>query len=507
MKPLRLPSLVRLLILLRRLRPATMRLRMTLFASVVTLIPLTVGAITAGASVRTDLQQEISRIVDYEIPNERPGEGIEKEIMVLRKAGGCYRTPEGDLLCLREDGEYIAVVEADIPACGPSITEFGENGMFRWELRVCTPEQFPESSPPNFYRTPGRLSLKPWTNPVHHDPNRPYLYQLRPTGNSDRSFYAMIISEGREQARLNTVIWQLFGGVAAITGLVAGITWFAVGRVLRPVEAIRAEFAELSAHHLDRRVPVPRTGNEIARLAATMNTTLHRLQTAVEQQRQFTADASHELRTPLASLRIELELALNRPDAADWPRVVYAAHEDTIRVQELTEDLLLLARLDAEHTDRQPQRTVDLTDLVREETARRRPPRGLRLHVHARPEPVTVQGHPALLARVLGNLLDNAERHATTTIDVRLTHDTDRHEAAIDVLDDGSGIPPDDRQRIFERFTRLDNARSRDTGGVGLGLAIAQRITTTHHGTLTLTPSTTGAHFTLRLPSTATGPP
>jgi len=151
--------------------------------------------------------------------------------------------PEGHFLCLREGGEYIVDL---YPACGPSITAHGKNGMFRWELRVCTPEKFQDGYPLLFYRAQGRLSLKPWTDPGQRDPNRNYLHQLRPTGNADGSVYAMIISEGREQARLNTVMWQLFGGVAAITGLVAGITWFAVGRVVRPVEAIRAEFAELS---------------------------------------------------------------------------------------------------------------------------------------------------------------------------------------------------------------------------------------------------------------------
>jgi signal transduction histidine kinase len=146
-------------------------------------------------------------------------------------------------------------------------------------------------------------------------------------------------------------------------------------------------------------------------------------------------------------------------------------------------------------------RTVDLTDLVREETARRRPPHGLRVDVHTGPGPVTVQGHPVLLARVIGNLLDNAERHANHTITVRLTHDTHHHEAVVDVLDDGPGIPPEDHRRIFERFTRLDNARARDTGGAGLGLAIAHHITTTHQGTLAVVPSRYGAHFTLRLPT------
>jgi signal transduction histidine kinase len=421
-----------------------MRVRLTLFAAVITLIALTAGSAAAAVTARASLLQQAQ---------DRP-----------------LHFP--DILSF----------------CPPLSAAPKQDGVSETSLCIS------RTNSPSAART-GTLSMVPWTDPA--DGPRPALYFVDgPVKNA-----MALVSLKAEQTRLNTIVWSLTAGTLGLTLLTAGITWSAVGRVLRPVEAMRAQFAELSTHHLDQRVTVPRTGNEIARLATTMNTTLDQLQTAVERQRQFTADASHELRTPLACLRTELELALNRPDDANWPRVVRAAHEDTIRVQELTEDLLLLARLDAEVGDRRPRRTVDLTDLVREETARRRPPRGLRLHVHAGPEPVTVQGHPALIARVLGNLLDNAERHATNTIDVRLTHDPRRREAIVDVLDDGPGVLPEDRRRIFERFTRLDNARARDTGGSGLGLAIAHHITTTHQGTLDIIPSTCGAHFTFRLPT------
>ncbi|MGW2049850.1 sensor histidine kinase [Streptomyces sp. NPDC001858] len=340
----------------------------------------------------------------------------------------------------------------------------------------------------------GELSLLPWTDPAHVHPlilvNDPGL----PPGS------VIIHSLSSWQERQNTFGRLLLGSTLGLTLLISGGTRWVVGRALDPVEAIRAEFAKLSAQRLDRRVPVPRAGTEVARLAGTMNSTLDRLQTAVDQQRRFTADAAHELRTPLACLRTELELALNRPDIADWPRVVRDAHGDSIRLQDLTEDLLLLARLDAEDADRGPDGSVDLTDVVREETVRRRP-RGLTIDLHTEPGPVTVRGRPALLARVLGNLLDNAERHAARTITVRLTHDTEHREAVLDVQDDGPGIPPEDQQRIFDRFTRLDDARARDSGGVGLGLAIARSIALAHHGTLEITPSARGAHFTLRLPT------
>ncbi|WP_328688017.1 HAMP domain-containing histidine kinase [Streptomyces phaeochromogenes] len=306
------------------------------------------------------------------------------------------------------------------------------------------------------------------------------------------------------QARLNTLMWSLTGGALGLTLLIATSTCLAIGRVLHPVEAIRSQFADLSAHHLDRRVPVPRAGNEIARLATTMNDTLDRLETSVDQQRQFVADASHELRTPLTALRAELELALNRPENAHWPQVVTDALGDTLRLQHLTTDLLLLARLDATNTTPPHSRVLDLAELIRDELTRRPTPSHLTLLPHIATDPVLVYGSYSLLARVLGNLLDNAERHANSTITVRLSNGPDRGEAVLDVQDDGPGIPVEDHQRVFERFTRLDDARARDAGGSGLGLAIAHRITSAHHGALTITPSTRGAHFTLRLPADGT---
>ncbi|MFD3457411.1 sensor histidine kinase [Streptomyces sp. NPDC058691] len=411
---------------LRRLRPATMRMRLTLLTAAVAFAPLAVGAAAGAAGFRSSLLQE----------------------------------PPGLM-----QGSYLE------PGAGPS---------YDYQAVV---------------RSGWELSLWPWTDPASRHPVL--------GGHADEVAQSAVLQHLQgAQARLNTVVWSLAGGVVLTSFLMSAVTWTSAGRILRPVEAIRADFAELSAHHLDRRVVVPPVGNEIALLAATMNTTLDRLQTAVDRQRQFTADASHELRTPLACLRTELELAYNRPDTADWPQVVADALGDAIRLQDLTDDLLLLARLDADAAA-EGGRQTDMTDLVREETARRRLPFHLALITQIDPGPLTIRGHRALLARVLGNLLDNAERHATAVISVRLTYDTGHHEVVLEVLDDGPGIPPEHRRRIFERFTRLDDARARDSGGAGLGLAIAYRIATTHHGTLALVPTAKGAHFTLRLPAYA----
>ncbi|WP_327403150.1 HAMP domain-containing histidine kinase [Streptomyces sp. NBC_01288] len=451
------PAGVRLL--LRRLRPATIRMRLAVLAAVITFVPLTAAAIPIARTERTAQMQN----ADHKAARMSPV----IDTMINGLSGG---NP-------------------------PDCTRFfqpAQQAEYK-DISLCRPTKKTRASQ-------GKLSLIPWTDPVRGPvPIRQIIY--RTYVHAGVEDVAVTQSLEAEQARLNTIVRLLIGGIAGMTLVVSGTTWFAAGRVLRPVEAIRADFADLSAHHLDRRVPVPRSGNEISRLAVTMNSTLDRLQGVVEQQRQFTADASHELRTPLACLRTELELALNHPDTADWPLVVHAAHDDTLRLQALTSDLLLLARLDAGHADPPPNPPFDLTELVRGETSRRRLPPHLTLTALIHPAPIPVLGHQALLARVLGNLLDNAERHAVGTVTVRLTRDAEHGRAVLEVLDDGPGIPPEHHQRIFERFSRLDDARARDEGGAGLGLAIAERIATAHHGTLAIVPSLQGAHFLLRLPT------
>ncbi|WP_030621272.1 sensor histidine kinase [Streptomyces sclerotialus] len=291
-----------------------------------------------------------------------------------------------------------------------------------------------------------------------------------------------------EEKTIGSVRNAMLVGLPLLLLVVAGVTWLVTRRALRPVEGIRSEMAAITAStDLSRRVPEPASRDEIARLARTTNETLAALEASVERQRRFIADASHELRSPIASLRTQLEVAEAHPELLDLPGAV----EDTVRLQHLAADLLLLARLDA--GERPKDTRVDLGALAREELSQRIADR---LPVRAGELPsVEVAGSRGQLGRILGNLVDNAQRHARTqvTVDVRRNGGW----AVLRVDDDGPGVAEADRERIFERFVRLDDARSRDEGGAGLGLAIARDIAERHGGTLSVSE---GAAFELRLP-------
>uniref|UniRef100_UPI00286E6301 sensor histidine kinase n=1 Tax=Nocardioides sp. TaxID=35761 RepID=UPI00286E6301 len=284
--------------------------------------------------------------------------------------------------------------------------------------------------------------------------------------------------------------------------VVVGLTsYWLTGRALAPVEAIRRRVASIDATALSARVPVPAGRDEIARLAQTMNSMLGRLQTSAEAQRQFVGDASHELRSPLAAVRAAHEIHALHPETTSWPDLSAEVLSELDRVDRLVADLLLLARSD-EHGLTLRRREVDLDDLVRAEAIRLRRSGVLDIIVTA--PPVRAIGDPDHLARALRNLADNATRHTHGTVELHLS--ATAGVATIDVIDDGEGVANDDRERIFERFARLDGSRARDSGGSGLGLPIARQIARAHGGDITV-----GAHglrtvFTLTIPLTRPDP-
>ncbi|WP_063050200.1 sensor histidine kinase [Nocardia arthritidis] len=283
-------------------------------------------------------------------------------------------------------------------------------------------------------------------------------------------------------------------GLPPLLALVALVTWLVTRRALRPVEAIRRQLAEIMDGDLSRRVPEPGSHDEIGRLATTTNATLAALEESGERQRRFIADAAHELRSPIASLRTQLEVAQAHPDLLELDGLI----GDTIRLEHLAADLLLLARLDAGEQPRADR--VDLTVLVRDELEHRAGDR-VAVEIATPEDAVAVTGSRTQLARVLGNLVDNAQRHAASIVRVAVERGADGL-ATLSVGDDGPGVPPADRERIFQRFVRLDDARSRDEGGAGLGLAIVRDVVERHGGAIRVIDGTAGgACFVVTLPA------
>ncbi|WP_433718156.1 HAMP domain-containing sensor histidine kinase [Actinoplanes sp. CA-051413] len=277
---------------------------------------------------------------------------------------------------------------------------------------------------------------------------------------------------------LRTTLLLTFPALVALLALVA---WRVVGATLRPVEALRAGAEEITGGARSDRLPVPDSHDEIHRLAVTLNGMLHRLDAARGRQRAFVADAAHELRSPLTNMRTELEVAQRLPDTTDWPALADDLLTDVDRLSRLVDDLLLLARADDGSTRVEERRmeTVELGQLLGEVAAR------YPAVEYERPAvPLRTRGERDALGRVVANLLDNAVRHAASS--VRLTVLADGAYQMISVSDDGPGIPAADRERVFDRFTRLDDARARDAGGSGLGLAIVRELVRRHRGTVVL---------------------
>ncbi|MDQ4118498.1 MAG: ATP-binding protein [Actinomycetota bacterium] len=297
---------------------------------------------------------------------------------------------------------------------------------------------------------------------------------------------------------VDTVELMVLVGVPILV-LVAGFfTYLFSSRALRPVEAIRSRVAGLTDRDLSMRVPEPATHDEVGRLARTMNRMLSRLEESQATQRRFVADASHELRSPLATVSTGLELlgAGMGKDSADMA-TVQTLRGETSRLTSLVENLLFLARADERGLD--PRREeIDLDEIA--ETERVRPSTDDRVAVTVSTEPVRVTGDRGQLVRVLRNLVDNARRHADRAVLVSVR--ADGETAVVDVEDDGPGVPDADRARVFERFVRLDESRSRGDGGSGLGLAIVSELVAAHGGSVVVERSDTlgGARFRVRVP-------
>jgi signal transduction histidine kinase len=286
-------------------------------------------------------------------------------------------------------------------------------------------------------------------------------------------------------------------GLPLVLLVLGVVTWRMVGRALSPVEAVRREVDEISASELHRRVPEPARADEIARLAATMNRMLDRLERAQNQQRRFVSDSSHELRSPISVIRQHAEVALAHPDRIATNELATTVRAESLRLQVLVDDLLLLARADEGTLGLEP-RPVDLDDIVFEEARRLRSTTDLQIDT-AGVSGGRIDADPDAMRRVLRNLADNAARHAHTEVKLRIAQSNG--QVVLDIDDDGPGIAAADRGRVIDRFVRLDDARARDAGGAGLGLAIVSELVTAHGGEIAIDASPTGGtRITLNFP-------
>ncbi len=301
------------------------------------------------------------------------------------------------------------------------------------------------------------------------------------------------------QRTLSVASRSLLVGLPMLAILAGVGAWFIVGRALRPVDQMRADLARISASDLHQRVAQPTTDDEIRMLADTMNSMLTRLERGTAAQREFVGAASHELRTPITIIRHKLEIATTS-GSPDWERVSEGVLSEVLRMQRLVDNLLVLARRDeapSYRAQRERWPLVDLDDLVVDESR------------HLNDGPLVdlsgvsagqVRSDPDDLRRIVRNLIDNAVRHATSNVEIRLASG-DGH-VTLEVDDDGPGVAEQDRIRVFERFVRADDARSRSHGGAGLGLAIVRDLVTDLGGKVAVTKSSTlgGSSFVVSLP-------
>jgi signal transduction histidine kinase len=291
---------------------------------------------------------------------------------------------------------------------------------------------------------------------------------------------------GAERAAVRSVAGYLLVATPVLLAGVALAVWLLLGQALGAVDRIRREVAGIDSRNLSRRIEVPATGDEIASLASTMNTMLDRLQRADATQRRFVSDASHELRSPLATLTAAAELA-QYARGHRRVRLLRTIRQELIRLQALVDDLMMLAS--ASTAGAPLRRTdVDVDDLV--DLQRQRLQATRQVEVVASIQPARIQGNPRQLEQAFRNLVDNAARHARHT--VRLTVGERDGVVWVWVDNDGPPVPPQERERVFERFVRLDESRSRDSGGSGLGLAIARSSIEAHGGTLVATQAPDG---------------
>ena len=335
----------------------------------------------------------------------------------------------------------------------------------------------------------------------------PSLIRVTAVRAADGSLVIAAVPYSSVSSSLSVVAKALLFGTPVVFVLFTGAIWLAVGSTLRPIDLLRRGAARVTGAAVPSDLPVPEARDEVRSLALTLNDMLDRLAAAQQRQRALVSDTAHELRSPIASIRAQLEVALDHPEGQDWESTARDVHADVLRLARLAEDLLLLARLDERAGTPRHGATMDLAELSASVVARYA---GARVPVVCEgcAEPCLVSGDWDALDRLLVNLIDNAVRYAKSGVTVTVGREDT--QVALAVTDDGPGIPGADLERAFDRFARLDDARSRDGdegGGAGLGLAIVRATAEAYGGTAHLEPAAAGADppglsAVVRLPAT-----
>ncbi len=475
--------------------------------------PIAAGAVPAEQSGQSDVSPP------QDIPLEVEMDGFtSSEASYLRDEAGRIGEALGDLDRLGHLDGLLRITRSNRQSGVPVVLSNGSLAAFslgdRAEVRLLEPASVDSPvitvfglndlvykaggfEPPGFADKLGRAGLDDDADRA----SQQIAYASRNAGGTDFVVAADIGNVIRSVDRIQSIMWLVTPLAVLAVVLVA---WLLTGRALRPVEQITEQVREINAGTLGERVPQPGTGDEIDRLATTMNTMLDRLEHSDTRLRQFVSDASHELRTPVAVLRSEAEVALRRPGDTPVEDLAAGVLTEAQRLQRIVDDLLVLARHD-ESRSRLSAEAIDLDDIVLEEAARSR---AVPIDVSA-VSAARVTASSDRAGRIVAHLLDNAARHAREGVAVSLTTrstsdpaSTADQEAVLTIDDDGPGINEADRDRIFERFTRLSEARSRDTGGAGLGLAVVKALVTELGGQIAVDDSPLGgARFIITLPA------
>jgi heavy metal sensor kinase len=348
------------------------------------------------------------------------------------------------------------------------------------------------------------------TREGHHGPARLVVKGFQsPAGNR-----YLIVAEEPNEAVASTLALLRNALLVAVPlfllfSCVAG--WFLAERSLAPISAMSQRARTITEKNLDARLPVANERDELGELAVVFNELLDRLERAFtqleraySQMRQFIADASHELRTPVAAVRGEVQVALKRPRTSDeYRESLGTIYEEAVHMSGIVDDLFTLARADAGERPLEMRR-IYLDELVAEVCRTLRPlaeERGVALECAPAPNDIEVEVDEALVRRAVVNLVDNAVKYTEPGGSVQLTASRDGDRARVDVVDTGIGIAPDDQERVFERFYRVDKARVRSEGGAGLGLSIVRWAVEEHGGTVAVRSEPgRGSAFSILLP-------